>query len=155
MRSDYGMENFKVAQFILERRGVGRGSTITGSSVHNCRVLRTHRDIYSGVLCFFARTFAHLEDNGLLDPLNELHLLALHHTYIPIINRCLQEFKGQWENHPLSSEGNRSPLQLYTSGMLENELSGYAGVESVFDPENTPDYRFDPAGPFPVEDEDY
>ena len=100
MRSDYGMENFKVAQFILEQRGVGRGSTITGSSVHNCRVLRTHRDIYSGVLCFFARTFAHLENNGLLDPLNELHLFALHHTYIPRINRCLQEFKGQWENHP-------------------------------------------------------
>ena len=155
VRSDYGMENFKVAQFMLEQRGVGRGSIITGSSVHNCRVERTHRDIYSGVLCFFVRTFAHLEDNGLLDPLNELHLFALHHTYIPRINRCLQEFKGQWENHPLSSEGNRSPLQLYTSGMLENELSGYAGVESVFDLENAHDYGFDPAGPFPVEDEDY
>ena len=134
---------------------VGRGSIITGSSAHNCRVERTQRDIYSGILCFFARTFAHLEDNGLLDPLNELHLFALHHTYIPRINRCLQEFKGQWENHPLSSEGNRSPLQLYTSGMLENELSGYAGVESVLDFENAHDYGFDPAGPFPVEDEDY
>ena len=155
VRSDYGMENFKVAQFMLEQRGVGRGSIITGSSAHNCRVERTHRDIYSGILCFFARTFAHLEDNGLLDPLNELHLFALHRTYIPRINGCLQEFKGQWENHPLSSEGNRSPLQLYTSGMLENELTGYAGVESVLDFENAHDYGFDPSGPFPVEDEDY
>ena len=53
--------------------------------------------------------------------------------YIPRINRCLQEFKGQWENHPLSSEGNRSPLQLHKSGMFENELPDYAGVESGFD----------------------
>lgn len=103
VRSDYGMENFKVAEFMLEQRGVDRGSIITGSSVHNCRVERSHRDIHSGVLCFFARTFSCLEDNELRDPLNELHLFALHYTYIPRINKCLQEFKGQWENHPLSS----------------------------------------------------
>lgn len=91
---------FKVAQFMLEQRGVGRGSIITGSFVHNCRVERAHRDVCSGVLCFFARTFAHLEERGLLDPLNELHLFALHYTYIPRINKCLEEFKNQWESHP-------------------------------------------------------
>ena len=154
VRSDYGMENFKVAEFMLQQRGCDRGSIITGSSVHNCRVERAHRDIYSGVLCFFARTFGHLEDNGLLDPLNELHLFALHYTFMPRINDCLQEFKRQWENHPLSSEGNRSPLQLYTAGMLENEHSGYAAVASVFDPGSMHDYGFDPSSPFPME-EDY
>ena len=155
VRSDYGMENFKVAEFMLEQRGCERGSIITGSSVHNCRVERAHRDIYSGVLCFFARTFTHLEDNGLLDPLNEMHLFALHYTFIPRINKCLQEFKRQWENHPLSTEGNRSPLQLYTAGMLENEHSGYAAVASVFDAGSMHDYGFDPSGPFPMEEEDY
>ena len=83
VRSDYGMENFNVAEFMLEQRGCDRGSIITGSSVHNCRVEMAHRDIYSGVFCFFARTFAHLEDNGLLDPLIELHFFALHYTFIP------------------------------------------------------------------------
>ena len=97
VRSDYGMENIKVAEFMLEQRGCNKGSIITGSSVHNCRVERTHRDIYSGVLCFFTRTFAHLEDNGFLDPFNQLHL---HYTFMPRINKCLQEFKRQWENHP-------------------------------------------------------
>ena len=58
VRSDYGMENFKVAEFMLEQRGVDRGSIITGSSVHNCHVGRSHRDTYSGVLCFFAGTFS-------------------------------------------------------------------------------------------------
>ena len=103
VRSDYCMANFKVAQFMLEQRGVGRGSIITGSSVHNCRVERAHRDVYSGVLCFFTRTFAHLEDRGLLGPLNELHLFPLHYTYIPRINKCLEEFKSQWQSQPLSS----------------------------------------------------
>ena len=74
---------------------------------------RTHSDIYSGVLCVLARTFAFLEDNGLLDPVNELHLFVLHY---------------------ISSTGNRSPLEMYTAGMLENEHSGYAGVADVFDP---------------------
>lgn len=155
VRSDYGMENFKVAEFMPEQRGVDRGSIITGSSVHNCRVERSHRDIYSRVLCFFARTFSCLEDNELLDPLNELHLFALHYTYIPRINKCLQEFKGQWENHPLSSERNLSPIQLYTAGMLENEHSGYAAVESLFYACSMHDYGFDPSAPVPLEEENY
>ena len=56
-RCDYGVENVLVAQFMLRRRGLGRGSIITGSSVHNCQVERTHRDVYAGVLCFYAKLF--------------------------------------------------------------------------------------------------
>ena len=57
---------------------------------------------------FLCKNICHLEDRGLLGPLNELHLFALHYTYIPRINKCLEEFRNQWQNHPLSSEGNRS-----------------------------------------------
>ena len=87
------MENFKVAEFMLEQRGVDRGSIVTGSSVHNCHVERS-----CGELCFLARTFSCLEYNELLDPPNELHLFALHYTFISRINEHLQEFKSQWEN---------------------------------------------------------
>ena len=52
VRCDYGMENFYVGQYMIEHRGEGRGSIITGSSVHNSRVERVYRDIYSGVLAF-------------------------------------------------------------------------------------------------------
>ena len=69
---------------MVEQRGLGWGGIITGSSVE-----RSHRDVYSGLLCFSARTFAYLEDLGVLDPLNELHLFALCYTFIPRINKCL------------------------------------------------------------------
>jgi len=55
------MENVLVAQFMLERRSLDRGSTITGSSVHNFRVERAHRDVYAGVLCFCAKLFDEME----------------------------------------------------------------------------------------------
>ena len=52
VRSDYGMENYHVGVFMIENRGEGRGSIITGSEVHNSRVERTHRDVFAEFLCF-------------------------------------------------------------------------------------------------------
>ena len=49
VRSDHGLENVKVAEFMIEHKGTGQGSMITGGSVHNCHVERAHRDIYAGV----------------------------------------------------------------------------------------------------------
>ena len=57
VRSDYGIENYHVAAYVIQNRGDGRGSIITGSSVHNSRVERTHQDLYSawcvGILCTY------------------------------------------------------------------------------------------------------
>ena len=38
------------------------------------------------------------------------------------MNKSLLSFKEAWNNHPLSSERNRSPLQLYAGGSLGNPL---------------------------------
>lgn len=150
-RCDYGMENFFVAQFMLEQRGLDRGSIITGSSVHNCRVERTHRDVYEGVLCFYARLFNEMEMAGIVDPLNDIHLYCLHCVFLPRINRSLQEFVSQMNNRPISTEGNQSPLQLWTSGMLQNINSHHTALTDA----ELENYGFDPEGLVPVADEDY
>ena len=138
---------------MLEDRSHGRGSILTGGSVHNCRVERAHRDIYAGVLKFFAKTFGELEDDGLLDPLNEKHLYALHYLYIPRINTCLEEFKRQWMHHGLSTENGQSPIQLYTIGVLTNANSDYNAINSILHTDFSY-YGVDLDGPFRL-DTDY
>ena len=47
VRGDMGVENRDVARFMLslEARGHGRGSYITGRSVHNCRIEQLWHDV--------------------------------------------------------------------------------------------------------------
>ena len=93
--------------------GIGGGSDITGSSVHNQRVKRLHRLVTSGVLHGYIEQFQQLERYGLLDSSNDVHLFALHFVHKERINRSLQEFIAHWNHRSLSTENNLSPLQLW------------------------------------------
>ena len=79
-----------------------------------------HRGVYIGILCFYAKLFDQMEIGGILDPLNELHPFCLHHIFLPRFNRSLKELVEQRIERPVSTEHNMSPLQLWTSGMLQN-----------------------------------
>ena len=70
----------------------------------------------------YAAVFSSLQSNGVLDPLNIVDLFCLHLVYIPRINRSLITFQEAWNNHPLSTESNRTPLQLYTLYSIGNPL---------------------------------
>lgn len=151
VRSDLGVENYDVAQFMLERRGLNRGSMITGRSVHNQRIERLWRDVNVKVVRYFKNVFMAMQDDQVLDPLNEIDLSSLHFVFIPRINRALAEFVLQYNNHPLSSCHNQSPNQLFHQGVFRLFHSDYTGVESVFDSnEQWELYGIDPDGDAPM-----
>lgn len=131
VRADRGTENIEVANFMIRRRGLNRGSFITGRSVHNQRIERLWSEVNRIVSKQYKQIFLFMEEEDLLDEQNEIDLFSLHYVYLPRIKRSLEEFVGQWNNHKLSTMRSQSPIQLwntsYTEGLnyLLNEDPNY------------------------------
>lgn len=64
-----------------------------------------------------------MEETGLLNIENEIHMFSLLYVYLPRINNALHQFSAAWNCHPLSTERNLSPIQLWISGLSRNSSS--------------------------------
>ena len=140
VQSDYGSENVDIWSFMEEVRGPNRLSYIAGSSVHNTRIERLWRDVRTAVSSTYISVFHELESQNILNPDNDADLYCLHYVFIPRINSSLETFRHAWNYHPLSTEGNRTPMQLYTAGSLGSRLF----TDDVNDM-----YGLDPDAPLP------
>ena len=80
----------------------------------------------------FYDMFYEMERLGVLDPNNDVHIWCLHLVYLTILNQHLTNWKKAWIHHPMRSERNKSPLQLWINGLNAISASGSTVAQEIF-----------------------
>ena len=93
----------RVSEFMLchPEHSPGRRSCITGRSVQNYRIEGLWRDLLVGCVSLFYDLFGTLEEEGILDTSNGLHMFSLHYVFLPRINHQLKVFQDSYSHHRL------------------------------------------------------
>ncbi|CAM4571446.1 unnamed protein product [Leuciscus chuanchicus] len=109
-----------------------------------------------------------LENEGYLDLSSTTHIFACQYVFLPRLQNNLDNFREGWDNHPIQTEQNLTPNQLWDVGQMQNPIAdpdnaeedisrqdnGHTGVtvpilQSPLNPEQMEQLRsaIDPMGP--------
>ena len=72
-----------------------------------------------------------LEDEGLLDLADSLHLFCVHFVFVPRLQQDLEHFAKGWDDHSLRTERGRTPNQLWHLGLMENPVTEPDAAEVI------------------------
>lgn len=87
------------------------------------RIERLWCDVWSAVTSKYYETLHAMVEDGVLDLSNQLHLFCVHYTILPRLKSDLKCFIGSWNNHPIRTEANLTPNQLWHIGMLQTPVA--------------------------------
>lgn len=132
IRVDGGGEFVHVKKFMAFANGEDRGSFIVGKSVHNQRIERLWRDVYVKVLDKYYKLFNYMEDHKILDINNSVHVGCLHYVFSSRINKDLKDWVTAHNNHPIRTEGNATPKQLWYRGSTINSKRDLTAINNIY-----------------------
>jgi len=78
LRVDKGGENIQAARFMLQHRGLNRGSVLVGKSTHNQRIERFWRDCTKEVIDFYRVLFHEIERQHFVNFIEPMNIFVLH-----------------------------------------------------------------------------
>jgi len=92
VQADQGLENVKIADYMISRGGINRGSAITGKSTHSQRTECFCKDV-----------------------------VVLHHVFLHKIQEKLDMWNRVWSQHRLRT-ARSSPTRMWVAGQLKTPL---------------------------------
>uniref|UniRef100_A0A8B9H5Z3 Integrase core domain-containing protein n=1 Tax=Astyanax mexicanus TaxID=7994 RepID=A0A8B9H5Z3_ASTMX len=92
-------------------------------------------DVKTCVTSKYYNILQSLEREQLLDVCSSEDLFAVHAVFLPKLRKDLESFVDGWNNHPIRTESNMTPEQLWHCGIKEISIDQPENVEDLEEPD--------------------